>query len=196
MPVLGLDSNYPGVWGPPFIPLQNGKWVGPLTAGANSTVAPGNGSMRLFPMYFYRQVVIDAWKFEVTTGVATAIFKCALYSATSTGAPGALFADLGQGAGDTTAIVTVTLANQLVVPAGKYYVATVGQVASATYRTLTPLMSPLSDTGDDLLGTGQAGYVQSGVTGAFPATFSGSPSGSNFPKVVFRLPATANITVV
>lgn len=183
--LAGTDASVP------VIPA--GQYVLPCGAGAVATAATGNGSLRLAPWRVERAITIDRLAVEVTTaGEAGSVFRLGAYG-DSSGYPGALLVDGGTVAGDTTGAKEVTI-TALVLTPGLYWIGGAAQVAATTPPTMRCLSnySPAVPIrlGSSLPATTGAtqGYLQTGVSGALPSTFTATiAASSTMPRVLARV---------
>lgn len=132
-----------------------------------------------------KAATFDRISLEVTTGVATAVHRLGIYSATRTnGYPDALILDAGTIDASTTGIKEITISLRL--SPGLYWLGAVPQTAVGTVRgraAPNPLCG--QSTGGNANVTH---YGQASITGALPANFSttASPQQTAYPKVMLR----------
>lgn len=147
----------------------------PLAVGTSATLS--NGALRVTPWLLRTSVSISRIGSEVTVvGDAGSKLRLGIYADTGNAYPGALVVDAGQIAGDSATVQELTVAVTL--RAGLYWIGGVVQAVTTTQPTvrtqsggnLDVLLSP--GTSLPSAGSTVAGYNQTGVTGALPATFS------------------------
>jgi hypothetical protein len=160
------------------------------TAGTTTTTSPPNQSLRVTPLYVPRALTLDRIGLDVTTaGQAGAVIRLGIY-ADDGGYPGALVLDAGTIAGDAVATPEITIAQALAI--GVYWLGACVQNAATTQPTVRALAGgqlvfPAS-TGTAAANTSGAGFQQTNVAGALPATFTATPSGGiTCPRVVVRV---------
>lgn len=164
--------------------LAGGKsaliYCGP-SANKNGAAATLN-QLRAYPYPISSPTTIDALVVEVTVaGGAGAVTRLGIYSDNGSTYPGALLAEAGTADTTGTGVKPVALARTL--QPGLYWLAGVNQVAAATIRCLgggggSPLVG-----GNDIAGPWM-GYVEAGVSGALPATFTTTWAGTTAPIAV------------
>jgi hypothetical protein len=160
--------------------LTPGSYMFPASQHSTSTSAAlGNGTLRLLPWIVSQRIVIDRVGADVgTVGEAGSKFRLGIYADTGFILPGALLLDAGQIAGDS-ATVQDAPAVSLALPPGLYWIG--GAVQSApttqpTMRTVNQWAPPVPISSSVIPTAGQIllGYSMTGVTGALPASFTGS----------------------
>jgi hypothetical protein len=202
--VLVKDSatDYDAVWGFPSAPgVNKGFWrpfgVRGSGAGAQST----NNALQAFQIYFREPVTVNGFAVQIGssgTGSAGAVLRIGLWDCLPSGLPGNLVYDAGtvdatQPAGTVLAITGFTLN----LPAGFYWLGSVVQGSPATRPFFVGLDNPLfyqmysSQSGDTPTSTvfdSNRAVTQTGVTGAFGATFTATPgNGGAGPSIAVRL---------
>lgn len=176
-------------------PLAAGQYfypVSPFLTGTSATL--GNGNLRLVPWVVTRATTIDRLAAEVTVvGDAASVLRLGIYSDNGAGLPSALLLDAGTIAGNSAAVQQVTISSTTLQP-GVYWLGAVVQgvtTTQPTVRTISTSMNPAIaiPLGNTLPSGGGAitGVVQTGVTGALPASLA-SPvaSGTAAPRVFAR----------
>lgn len=151
-----------------------------------------NNNLFLSPVYFHRSVVLDRVGFEVTAATAEvgALFRPGIYADNGNLYPGALLLDAGPLSSGSVAIVVVT--TSLVVPAGLVWLGGCFQANPSAKPTMRSISGspPLSDTASGAVASANAGYSQSGISGALPATFTASMGRTSvIPRMLWRIAA-------
>jgi hypothetical protein len=153
------------------------------TAALTTSNSPANGDLRLTPFYVPSALTLSRLGMEVTTvGDTGSTLRLGIYADNGTGYPGGLVLDAGTILGDSATVQELTISQALA--AGLYWVGAVVQGVTTTKPTLRTLSSHIRS--DVSMGTatpiaGQVPnccWVQGGVTGALPSTFSTAKSPS------------------
>lgn len=140
-----------------------------------------NGNMRLAPFYIYSTISIARLGLEVTVvGDAGSKLRIGIYADSGSGWPGALALDAGQVAGDSATSQEIVLGSALALVPGWYWAGSATQSVSTTAPTFRAVNTDgrtlFIPFGTTIVSSGQTalGALQTGVTGALPATFTGS----------------------
>jgi hypothetical protein len=163
----------------------SGRYYGSGPITGTTTAAAAVGTAYATPFWIPQDLVLDRISIEVTTLIASGVARLGIYGASSNnlGQPSARIVDAGTVATTTTGIKEITINQSLSV--GLYYLVAVNQTAAATLRMLTGDLAPVNWTthaGSNLL----AAYMQTGVTGALPATFVANGFSTSAPRVMVR----------
>lgn len=161
----------------------------PFNTGAAQT---GTGNLRLFPWLVDGPLSLDRVGAEVTVaGDAGSKFRLGIYADNGYGYPGALVVDAGTINGDSVTVQEIPIS--LALAPGVYWIGGVTQVVTTTQptiRTVNAYAAPVMlGTGTTLPAAGQGGcgYVQSGISGALPTSFSTAVSISgSAPRTLIR----------
>lgn len=170
---------------PPFpavIARKSGLYYGP--EGTISTaIAPPAGDLRLVPIYFPTRRSLDRIAVNVTiVGEAGSVIRLGVYdSLPGESYPGSLLLDAGTVVGDVgTGVKAITIA--LNVGPGIIWLACVAQVAATTRPTLQTLSGSdyngLFGSSAGVINGNTSAYLQTGVSGALPGTFTVTPANS------------------
>lgn len=150
--------------------------------GTRSTFATAVGQMTCVPLFVTASAKFDRIGMEVTAFLATSVVRLGVYADNGKGVPGDLILDAGTvDAGSVNGAKEITISQWL--QPGLYWLAAANQVAASTVRIVSGALNPVA--GASLAtatgATAPNGYYQSGVTGAFPATFAltGTHTGAN-----------------
>lgn len=172
-------------------PLQSGRYYfvpsGPQT-GTNGGL--GNAVMRTVSAYIPNAVTLARIGAEVTiVGDAGCTYRLGIYSDDGTGRPGARLLDAGTIAGDSVAVQEIVISQAI--GAGIFHFVGVVQgvtVTQPTLRTMNAVLLP-SDVGTATpsAGLGAGGYLQGGVVGALPATFTVTVGAATFPRIFVKV---------
>lgn len=147
----------------------------PLAVGTSATL--GIGALRVTPWLLRTSVSLTRIGAEVTVvGDAGSKLRLGIYGDTGNAYPGNLVVDAGQIAGDSATVQELTIA--VTIRPGLYWIGGVVQTVTTTQPTvrtqsggnLDVLLSP--GTTLPSAGSTVAGYNQTSVTGALPATFT------------------------
>jgi hypothetical protein len=175
------------------LPRPLAGWYFYSTSAVSNTTSNtlGNGSLRLAPWVVDRAMSIDRMAAEISTvGEAGSKLRLGIYADTGNGYPGALLLDAGQIAGDSATVQELTVSLSL--PVGVYWIGGAVQSAATTQPTVRvnsqwypPVPIPSSTL--PAAGGGAAAALQTGVTGALPATFSSTlASAQTYPRLILR----------
>jgi hypothetical protein len=158
---LAITRSGPRVMRPGFYYGPGAHIPGAGAATLNSMVA--------IPTVIPHAVTIDRIGLEVTTGVASAIFRLGIYlNDPATDLPAALLLEAGTVDASTTGVKEITISQAL--DPGTYWLAAVGQVAAASWRHLGNTSDPMLgwNTITSTANLGPNGQSQPAVSGALP----------------------------
>lgn len=155
----------------------------PFTSSTSITL--GNGTLRLYPWWVDRAVVVSRVAADVATvGEAGSRFRIGIYADNGNAYPGALLSDSGQIAGDSATVQELTIS--LALSRGLYWIGGAVQSAPTTQPTMRtlgtwtpPVTLAVGSTLPAASGT-TAGFSQGSVTAALPATFTTSVTAAGF----------------
>jgi hypothetical protein len=191
MPFVGANG-----WGTKGVrPLAVGQEIGArlrggiyyTSVGTNGAAAVTQSRLSAVPFFVNRTVTIDKLAVNVTTaGAAASTVALGIYEDVRDnqgGYPGALVAgSTGSVAADTTGFKEASISAALT--PGLYWLCAAAQGG-------TPSLTVLTNGNNQIVGyqaagtaTGRAGWVQDGVTGALPATFTTSANAQGNPALV------------
>lgn len=168
------------------------RWLYASSPGAvSASAAIGNGNLRVAPLLVTQDRVLTGIAGDISVvGSAGALLRLGVYADTGGAYPGQLVVDAGTISGTSATIQAIT-GLQAVLAAGLYWVGAVVQGAPTTQptvRTISNWTPPCLLGGTSSLPTAggtQIGYSMSGVTGALPASFSGTVSvASTVPRLL------------
>jgi len=175
--------------------FTSGHYYIATTPGGSSTSAVlGVGTLRVTPVYIPTAVTITKLGAEVTSaGEAGSKVRLGIYADNGNGYPGSLLLDAGTINGDSATVQEITV-SQALTP-GLYWFGGAVQVVSTTQPTVRTQGSvpnvPLAFTfGSTIPGAGASicGYTQTGVTGAFPSTFTTTVNvATTHPRLFFKV---------
>jgi hypothetical protein len=187
---------------PTFNPaVAAGRYFVPISPGTNAVNgALGNTTVRLQPWYSPVPFAIDRIGGEISTaGEAGSKLRLLIYLDNGSAYPGDLLLDGGQINGDSaTNQDSPTFTGPLTVPAGITWWGGAVQAAATTVptvRTTNASIPPIPLLGGTTTPAGAGlnyyGYLQSGVSGAAPATFTSTvtSSGAPAPRLHCRISA-------
>lgn len=170
----------------------SGEFYLPSNLLVASSATLGDGNLRIHPVLLRRPVTIDRLSIAVTVvGSAGAVLRLGIYRNRGDAYPGDLLVDAGTVSGTAVANPTVTVAQTLT--AGLWWFAVCSQGAATTQPTVATGAAPIPpvplSTGTTAPGsTTFAGFIQNGVSGALPATFTTTRSASGqATRVAFRV---------
>lgn len=156
--------------------LAGSNYLAPAGASTLSTYAFNNGEMRMTPVWVPREVTATSLGIEVTAAGSTgAVLHFGIYSSDPvTGAPTTLLYDAGTAAATAVGIAQVT-GLSVDLPAGLYWLAAVPQGAPTTLPSVPYVQVGNSPVAFSSFPTGTSNavmqtWIQTGVTGALPAT--------------------------
>ena len=169
-----------------------GRYMIPVSpSGGNTSAAVGIGTLRLTAWLNPFDITIDRLGGEVAViGDAGSKVRLGIYYDNGAAYPGSLMLDAGQIAGDSATLQDLTVS--LFIPAGLYWLGGTVQTVTTTQPTVRTISSasPVTIFGPTTLSGSNpsySGYSMSGVTGAFPSTFSATVSaGSVTPRIHMR----------
>ena len=154
-----------------FLP---GNWLGP--AYNRSAIALGAGALVLCPILVPRACLLTDIACEVTGGVASTFVRMGAWADRGDGYPGALLsgADTGQIDASSAGVKSHTYATPIPLQAGRLWIGAVNQGGTPTVASNTAPGKDLfaSAAAGYLQNTQLVGYLQSGVNGALPSTFT------------------------
>ena len=185
----------------PVIPTLNpaiavGRYVNPISPNTATTAAAlGNGSLRLAPFWSPVPFAIDRLGGDIATvGEAGSKLRCTIFLDNGFAYPGDLLIDAGQIAGDSATVQDLIVST--VIPAGLTWWGGAVQSAPTTQpvvratNALTPAVPLLLGTAIPGANALAAGYLQTGVSGAAPSTFTTSISNApSAPRLHCRISA-------
>jgi hypothetical protein len=166
---------------PALPPLGNpavGQYMFTASSGvAGTSATQGVGTLRLSPWRVQSALSIDRIGAEITSaGDAASLLRIGIYADTGNCYPGALVLDAGTIAGDSATVQNCANVSLTLAP-GLYWVGgavqnTSGQPTVRITATWTPPASISLGSSIPSANVSAAGYSQTSVTGALPATFS------------------------
>lgn len=148
--------------------------------GNIGTFSISNGRMYCVPLDLAVSATVDQIIVKVSTAgtTTTSVMRVGMYT-DNAGYPGSLIIDSGVSPGgatglfltDTTGTKTVALSSSITLPAGRTWLAAVGQGAPAANPVMiSTSFSGIVSGGDP--GAAYSSYFQDSVTGALPSTFT------------------------
>jgi hypothetical protein len=158
-----------------FLRLQPANLYYYYPNGPTTPVAHTLNDLVATPIWLPGGITVDRLGVEVTTAVATAVYRLGIYRDAG-GIPGALLVDGGTVDCSTTGNKTVTISQAINDP-GLYWLAGSPQVAVATIRGITHapgLLALASGLANPPATGGHGGYSRTGVSGALPDPFAGT----------------------
>jgi hypothetical protein len=163
-----------------------GNWMEAPGVGNRGTATPTLNELRVSPWFVPEAATWDRVGHEnKTAGGAGSIMRIGIYRDNGSGYPSTLYWE-SPSTLDSTATGMLTHTVSLTIPAGLYWVGAVAQVAAPGWETMSNFNLAVN-TQDPAVGSASAGYSHSGVTGAFPATFTSTFfSTSGVPVISFR----------
>jgi hypothetical protein len=173
----------------PVVVPASGEFLSSQFQSTFATVTPVVGAMYPSPVWVPEALSFNAISLNVSSGVASAVFRLGVYSSTSNYKPGTLLFDAGTVAATTTGIKTASI-TQTFGP-GLFWLVAVAQTAAAGrygYAINTHSLAAFpTGTGTGFEHTpGQNFWIVGSVTGALPASptwaFQGN-QGSSVPIV-------------
>lgn len=166
------------------IPWVHGRFYGLPAGGTPLAVLTVASTVYAYPVYIPNEVDVVSLNLSVTTGQTGGASHLGIYADNGAGYPGALVYDSGALVSASTAMVTDTLAaNELTLPAGLYWFASVF-TASSTFISVAGTSAVYtqalnaglgSDTAAHSLATSAqagTGISVAGTYGALPTTFT------------------------
>lgn len=160
-------------------PVNTYKYPGIAYVNGNPTI----NQLKLAPIIIPKRMTIDQFAIEVVSGVATSLFRIGFYADTGEGYPGARLFE--SSALDTSTTGSKTAAASLTVNPGTYWIGGVTQTAAAQVRTIA--------YSEHMIGVGSLDavnydcYLEGGVSGALPATFTSTKTlSSGSPRAAAR----------
>lgn len=161
--------------------LRSRFWAGPSCYGSASTGALTANLLYLIPFVPDQNGSIDQMGIEVTTAAsAGGVARFGVYSSDSDGKPATLLGGDVTVATDTTGWKKTSAFTAVAVTSGsRYFLAVVGQVASATVRTVASGIDPTIIGGDFALSAAGCYGVPS-TSGALPSTVTISIGGTAY----------------
>jgi hypothetical protein len=202
--VLVKDSgaDYDASWAFPSAPgLNKGFWRAFGLRGAVAGAQPANNTLSTYQVFFREPVTVNGFAVMIGTsgtGSAGAVLRIGLWDCLSSGLPGNLVYDAGTvDATNPTGTVLAITGFTLNLAPGFYWLGSVLQGTPATRTFFVGLDNPLfyqmfnnqtGDTPSSGILDSNRGALQTGVTGAFGATFTATPgSGGAGPSIAVRL---------
>jgi len=163
--------------------FKSGLYYSISNAGSDAVLALVLNEMRLSPFIVGENQTFDRIGQEVTTLGSTSVVRLGIYGVTSENYPGALLLDAGTIDAGSTGGKEIVI-NQALTP-GLYYLAAVAQVATCSVRSKNSVPDLLG--APTLVYTNSTVYVETGVSGALPANFTGVvANATSAPKVELR----------
>lgn len=149
-----------------------------------TTFATGIGYMRCRKIWVPQTLTFDRIACSVTAGgTAGAVVRLGIYNDDSNGLPSTLILDAGTVASTTTGVKEITISQTLA--AGSYWLAEAAQVAGCTLTADTSVNGFFFETS---FNTGSMVSIeQSSVTGALPATWTGTSKVFQAPRIMLRV---------
>jgi len=185
--------------GGPFSPLRIESATYQARSGGwqVTTLSVGSGLAQAVNSLYYQPRStsggrLDRIAVQVGSAVASSAQRFGIYLPATDGRPGALLADLGTVATTGTGLASLTVSVDL--PPGMVYFATVSQggasgatVSSAANSTQGfAASSHYNSSTTNLFDAEVVGFIQTGVTGALPATATPADHGGTYPKIGWR----------
>ena len=175
---------------PNYLPMVAGRYYFTPNATSTSTSnTSGNTNLRLVPHYIPNPITITRIGIEVTAiGDAGSKYRLGIYE-DGGGRPARLVIDAGQINGDSATIQELTIS--VTIGPGWYWFGGVVQSAPTTQPTIrvgTPVLT-IADVGSAIPGVSATGIgsLQSGVSGALPATFTFTSGSGQCPRIFIKL---------
>lgn len=162
--------------------------------GSAATGTFASGVFRVSAFVVSTAMTLDRIGVEVATiGDAGSLLRLGIYADNGNAAPGSKLLDAGTVAGDSATTQTITI-SQALTP-GVYWMGAVGQNVTTTAPTLRIVGStwvppvPMAPSTTSLPSANATlnGYVQTGVTGALPSTFTVNSVTTSSPRMVLRV---------
>jgi hypothetical protein len=182
-----------GMGQPAFPAWVAGSYVFLPNATNTSTSATlGVGTMRAVPFYVPHALALDRIGAEITSaGDAASKLRLGIYATGANGRPSTLVIDAGTIAADSATVQEITIS--LPLGPGWYWVAAAVQVVTVTQPTVRTAAAgsfgimPVTHLVTPTAGQVTSGYIQTSVTGAFPATMTPGDIHNSFPRVHARI---------
>jgi hypothetical protein len=154
-----------------------------------STGAPSLGTLVATPFLSGRGGVIDTIYFQVTTGVATAVGRCGIYTSTSDTNlyPYALVVDSGEFDCSTATVKSTSISVQLDPNNVYWLVANFGTAAPTTRVNGTPGCGPMLGMASTIGSAIRHGLTVASSYAALPSTFPGSAAFTTSPTPLICL---------
>lgn len=147
----------------------------PEGATLSTSAGLGVGTMRALPFYVPNQITITRLGSEISAvGEAGSKLRLGIYADDGTGRPGSLLLDAGTINGDSATVQEIAGLSLSLGP-GWYWAVGCVQVVTTTQptvRSVTAHPNPVYFASIPTAAGTAVGFVQNGVTGAFPATFT------------------------
>lgn len=164
--------------------FRTGYYYG--TPGVASTVLLVQGQLSYVPLEVPKGETLDRLGIETTVvGTAGAVIRLGLYADDGDGAPGTRILDGGTVDGTILGGLEATISQA--VAEGPLWLAAVGQGSPATQPTVRAVTGFVAGIGTTSLSQALAArYVETGITGALPATATPGSSGGLGARVLVR----------
>lgn len=178
----------------PRFAFASGTYLFPIIP--TNTAATANDTLRLTAWYCPQPLTITRIGAEISSaGVAGSKLRIGIYSDSGAGVPGNLLLDAGQINGDSATVQEITLGASQIIPRGWVWLGGAIQSAPTSppqWRTVSiPQMvgGMLLGRGTSIPSSGSSGsvYSYSGISGALPSTLSSPSTGSDAPRLFFKL---------
>ena len=142
----------------------------------NTTGAATLGTLFATPFLSGRGGVIDTIYFEVTTGVATAVGRCGIYTSTSDTNlyPDALVVDSGEFDCSTATVKSASISVRLDPNKVYWFVTNFGTAAPTIRLSGSPACGPILGDASTIGSTTRTGITVASSYAALPSTFPGS----------------------
>jgi len=154
-------------------------WSGPSVVAAWTFNAITQNRLYAFPIILRAGTLVGIG-LEVGTGQASNTFRLGIWNDTGTGYPGSLLVDAGTVDGSSSGLKTITISTAIT--GGVYWLGCVeqGGGAAATVLVNAAFNTRLATNigGADHFYTKHNAYVETGVSGAFGASFTSSVTGN------------------
>lgn len=183
--------------GVPATTLTSGSYCIPISAGAASTNAGLNdGVLRLAPVYLPALTIARVGVDVTGAGTAGCTLRLGIYNDDGGGRPGTLALDAGTVAGDAIATPEITLGTPLALAAGFYWLGGALQGSPASQPTVRTIIAQLPTPPGVLFSHGTSlpaagatavGVLQTGVSGALPASFTFGNASAQAMRLFFKL---------
>lgn len=175
-------TDYAAAWvqpGQPMPPPVVGNYLVPDMRGSIQNTGMNNNEMQATAVYVPRSVTVDTISVFVTvSGSAPAEGRLGIYSSNANGFPDDLIVDAGLYDATTTGTKNITLSPAVTLPQGVVFLVNCRQSANAfqvrRFFIGSGVRRPLTTLSTSL----EWGSRQGGVSGAFPASWTGTLAGS------------------
>ena len=184
-PLIAVDTELSSRFAPIARRMKAGQYYGPSFDGLDTTGTANLNGLYTVPLVIgSASQLLDLIGIEVTTGgSAGAVIRLGIYADDGSGYPGELVVETDALASTGTGAVSATIDETLA--GGLYWLGIVAQVATCIVRCKNTASSLVGENSVGAASVG--GYLQAGVTGALPATFTSTVFAHQFtPKIQVR----------